>query len=200
MSLDPGSRAKFNLRNASILLVESGSMGMEILVQIMFGFGAKNLHKCDSADYAKQVVGRIEMDLMIVDAVVGDDDGYDLVRWIRHQAPEPNRFAPLIMISAHNPASKITRARDCGAHFIIAKPLTPVVLLERILWIAKEQRRIVSTDNYTGPDRRFKFEGPPAGVKGRRKDDLSEYVGTASAPNMSQGEIDALMNPRKVNF
>lgn len=200
MSLDPGSRAKFNLRNTSILLVQAGTMGMDILVQIMVGFGAKNLHKCDNADLAKQTISRIDMDLIIVDAVLGDDDGYDLVRWIRHHAPEPNRFAPLIMISAHNQVSKIARARDCGAHFIIAKPLTPVVLLERILWIAKEQRRMVSTEAYTGPDRRFKFEGPPAGTKGRRRDDLSEHLGAASAPNMSQDQIDSLMAPRKVTF
>lgn len=201
MSLDPGSRAKFNLKNASILLVESGSMGMDILVQIMVGFGAKTLHKCETADQARQSVSRIEMDLMIIDAALGDEDGYELVRWIRRECvSDHNRYAPILMIAAHTQANKVTLARDCGAHFVIAKPLTPVVLLERILWVAREQRKMVTTDTYVGPDRRFKFEGPPAGMPGRRKDDLPEELGAAITPNMSQDEIDALMNPRKVSL
>lgn len=200
MALNPGSRARFNLKNASIMLVEHGSLGMDILVQIMVGFGAKTLHKCETADEARVTICRTEMDLIIVDALLGDDNGYELVEWMRREAPEPNKFAPMLMLSAHTQASKIARARDCGAHFIIAKPLTPVVLLERILWVAKEQRRFVATDSYIGPDRRFKFEGPPAGTTGRRKDDLPESVGEAKAPNMSQDEIDALMAPRKVTL
>ena len=51
---------------------------------------------------------------------------------------------------------------------------------------------------YIGPDRRFKREGPPAGMEGRRADDVAGDLGDAAAPNMSQEEIDAMMKPSKV--
>ncbi len=35
-------------------------------------------------------------------------------------------------------------------------------------------------------------------MDGRRQDDLSLKVGEAVAPNMSQNEIDAILNPRGV--
>lgn len=200
MSLDAASRAHFNLKNAVVLLVQNDSMGMDILVQILVGFGAKNLLKAATIDEAKGLIAKNQCDLMIVDAVLGEEDGFDLVDWMRREASAPNRFAPLLMITAHTQQSRVSRSRDVGAHFVIAKPLTPVVLLERILWVAREQRPFVECAGYSGPDRRFKFEGPPDGIAGRRRDDLAPEVGIASQPNMSQDEIDALMAPRKVSI
>lgn len=194
MSLNVQSRAKFNLKGANLLLVESGSMAMDILIQILVGFGAKDMHRAATVDEAKQELAGGTFDLMLVGSMLGDQDGFELVEWVRREGPESNKFLPLLMLSSHTPTSKVERARDCGAHFIIVKPLKPVVMLERILWIAREQRRFVSCDSYVGPDRRFKFEGPPVGMAGRRHDDLSADVGDAILPNMSQDQIDALLN------
>ena len=193
MSLNVQSKARFNLKDANVLLVENTSMAMDILVQILVGFGAKDMQKTTSADDAKELIGRMTFDLMVTASALGEDDGAELVEWVRREGPEANRYVPLLMVASHTPRSKVERARDCGAHFIIVKPLTPVVMLERILWVAREQRRFVACDTYVGPDRRFKFDGPPVGTAGRRHDDLSEEVGDASTPNMSQDQIDALL-------
>jgi DNA-binding response OmpR family regulator len=200
MSIDVNSRARFNLKDAHVLLLERGVMDMEILVHILVGIGAKQLTKCDTIEEAKGHLGKINFDLAIVDAFLGDEDGYDFVSWMRRNAPEPNKFMPVIVVSAHTRAPHVVKARDCGAHFIVAKPLTPIVLIERIFWVARAGRSFVMTDKYTGPDRRFKFDGPPTGEVGRRYDDLKEDLGIALEPNMSQDQIDALMLPRKVNL
>ena len=197
MALDIESRARFNLKSATIMLVETPGVNMDILSQILMGFGAKAMHRCDSAVEARAAIGRTEMDLMLISPFLADECGYELVQWIRRDAPDPNKFAPIIMVSPHTEQSKVARARDCGAHFLVAKPLTPAVILERILWVARSQRPFVACDSYVGPERRFKFEGPPA-TGGRRRDDLPETVGAAVEPNMSQDQIDALMAPRKV--
>jgi len=201
MALTVESRSRFNLKHASLLLVESGNMPMDILVQMMVGFGAKTLYKADRIEEAQTIVAKTELDLLIVSNRLADGDGCELVRWLRRASTEPNKYAPVIMVSGHTGGSMVAKARDCGAHIIIAKPLTPSVVLERILWIAREQRPFVTTPTYAGPDRRFKFEGPPWGTPGRRKDDLSGHVATTpDLPNMSQDQIDALMQPRKVSL
>ena len=200
MGLNPESRARFNLERASILLLEESPMGMSILVQILIGFGARTLHRCETVAEAKDAIAKIEVDLIICDSMGAGGEGYDFIEWLRRSRIEPNCFAPVLLIAGHTPSNAVARARDCGAHFVMAKPLTPIAVLERILWIAKEGRRFVECDAYMGPDRRFKNEGVPAGMAGRRRDDLHGEIGAAEDPNMDQEVIDSLMKTRRVEL
>jgi len=200
MGLNPESRARFNLQRASVLLLEETPLGMSILVQILTGFGAKTLHRCESVEEAEATVQKVELDLMVVDALGPSGAGYDFVSWLRRSGIQPNCYAPVLLTAGHTPNAAVNKARDCGAHFIIAKPLTPISVLERILWISKEGRRFVECDTYVGPDRRFKNEGVPAGMKGRRRDDLPPEVGESSGPNMEQEMIDGMLKTRRVQI
>jgi DNA-binding response OmpR family regulator len=73
-------------------------------------------------------------------------DGYELVKWLRRGALEANRYLPVILVSGHTPPSQVFKARDAGANFTVAKPITPKMLLERILWAAKEERQFIECD------------------------------------------------------
>jgi DNA-binding response OmpR family regulator len=137
------------------------------------------------------------LDLIVCEAALPEQDGYDFLHQLRRARLEPNSFTPAILITAHTPKSQVLKARDCGANFVVVKPLSPRVMLDRILWIARENRAFIECDSYVGPDRRFQALGPPAGTEGRRKDDLPPEVGAAIDPNMSQSEIDDLMKPRR---
>ena len=127
-------------------------------------------------------------------------DGYDFVRWLRRDAPPELIFTPVIMLTGHAPRSMVEKSRDSGANFILTRPFTPEILLQRIFWVARDERQMVKAANYVGPDRRFKNLGPPLGIKGRRKDDLSTHVGAATDPNMDQNEVDMLMKPARVQI
>jgi len=198
MGLNPDSRTRFNLERASVLVLEDSGMGMSILVQILTGFGAKSLHRCETVTEAKDVITKAEVDLIICDAMGGE--GYDFIKWLRASRIEPNRYAPVLLIAGHTPGHAVEKARDCGAHFIMAKPLTPIAVLERILWIAREGRRFVECDTYVGPDRRFKNAGVPPGIIGRRRDDLQGEIGEAQSPNIEQDIIDSMVRTRRVEL
>ena len=173
MGLDPASRARFNLDKASILLLDDSPVGMSILVQIVTGLGAKQLHRCVSVEAAQEVASTHELDLAIVDAMSPTGAGYDFVKWMRTSAQEPNCYAPVLLTTAHTPATDVIKARDCGGHIMIKKPIAPIVMLERIIWVAKEGRPFLFTESYVGPDRRFRDSGPPDGV-GRRREDIEK--------------------------
>ena len=171
MGFSSDSRARFNLEQVSILLLEETPLGMSVLVQIMNGFGARKLHRCDSVAKAERVVRETELDLLIVDAMASGG-GYDFVHWLRSSGIRPNCYAPVLLTAAHTPAAAIVNARDCGAHIVMAKPLTPKAVLDRIVWVARAGRRFVECDQFVGPDRRFKDAGVPKGVgAGRRRED-----------------------------
>src|SRR5678815_2277555 len=169
MALDPASRARVNLATASILLLDETSLGMSILVQIVTGFGAKHLHRCNTVEQAREVSLLNEVDLAIVDSLMTTGEGYDFVSWLRREAPEPNRFAPVIVTTSHTPTRDVTRARDCGGHILVKKPIAPIVLMERIMWVSKGGRAFLHSEGYAGPDRRFRSD-PECGFARRRED------------------------------
>ncbi|MEO6339969.1 MAG: response regulator [Caulobacteraceae bacterium] len=174
MGLDPASRVRFNLSEASILLFDGTPMGMSILVQILTGFGAKTLHRCSSLKEAQTAATENIIDLAVVDATT-DGAGYDFIEWLRSHGGDPNSYTPVLLTAGHTPVSDIQRARDCGAHFALKKPLSPIAVLERIIWISREGRMFLLSDTYVGPDRRFKDDGAPNGG-GRRREDLARQA------------------------
>jgi DNA-binding response OmpR family regulator len=180
MALDPASRSRYNLADAVVMLVDETPLGMSILTQIVNGLGAKKIFRCETVEQAQDVAMKHELDLAIVDGMASGA-GYDLVRWMRKSCQEPNCYVPVLLTTAHTPARDVVRARDCGGHLIVKKPFAPIVLLERIIWVAKEGRPFLFSDNYVGPDRRFRDEGPPQGV-GRRREDQDVHAVAASPP------------------
>jgi DNA-binding response OmpR family regulator len=188
MALDVASRARFNLDRAAVLLLDDTPLGMSILVQIVTGLGAKHLYRCTSVEAAKQVASQHEIDLAIVDAMAPAGQGYDFVEWLRREAREPNCYCPTLITTAHTPTSDIVRARDCGGHFIIKKPIAPIVMLERIIWVAKAGRPFLFTGTFVGPDRRFRDDGPPDAVGRRREDQARAVADVLVAPPPDQEE------------
>lgn len=191
---------KINLEKTNCLIVDDNLQSVDILGTVCAGFGVRNVTKCMSAADAQTALKKNVFDLVLSDAQMPGMSGYELTTWIRREGPENNRFVPVILITGHTRISQVLRARDCGAHFTVVKPVTPKVLLDRIMWIARDDRQIIECDTYCGPDRRFKREGPPAGTAGRRHDDLSPELGEASGDNLSQDEINAMMKPAKVSI
>jgi CheY-like chemotaxis protein len=189
---------KVNLEKLSILVVDNNQQSLEIIGQVVMGFGVRNSTKVQTVKEAKAEILRTSFDFVLCDAQLPDEDGYSFLRWVRREAPEPNKYVAAVVVTGHTRISQVMKARDCGAHFIVAKPITPAVLLQRIFWVSKDERMFVDCEGYVGPDRRFRRLGPPPGMTGRRSDDLTADLGVAQEPNMDQALIDNLMKPAKV--
>lgn len=194
------AKNKLNLEKLVVMIVDDNPQGLEILSQVVAGFGVRSLVRCESGEAARELLSRSAFDLVISDAQMPGLDGFGLVTWLRREAPDYNRFVPVILITAHTRKGDVAKARDCGAHYLITKPIRPKTVLERIFWIAKEDRVFVEVEGYAGPDRRFRRAGPPPGMTGRRSDDVSATLGHATSPNLSQDQINAMMKPAKVSL
>lgn len=191
---------RVNLAHTTVLLIDDQPTSLDMLGSIVQGFGCKEQIKCSSAQAAVELLARRTVDLILIDCIMPDMDGYDFVRWLRRDAPAPTRYVPVIMILGHASQAKVQQGRDCGASFIVAKPLSPSLLLKRIIWLGGEDRDFVEAEHYIGPDRRVRNYGPPPGTDGRRSSDLSGDLGEAVEENMDQDDIDMLMKPMKVSL
>jgi PleD family two-component response regulator len=167
----PLPKGRINLERAAVLLL-AGESGMNLMCRIFEGFGVRQPYRCFSAERAMAVCEEADLDLIVCDGSLKDGEAYDFIAGLRRSDLEPNRFAPVLVVAGHTPLDQVTKARDCGANFVVAKPVTPRTLLERVIWVAQEARPFVELEGYVGPDRRFQNLGPPEGVTpGRRRSD-----------------------------
>jgi CheY-like chemotaxis protein len=151
-----------NLSKAEVLLVGENAFSQDILSKVLQGFGVRTLLRAGSAKAARARCTEQVLDLIFCDGEMAVEDGYDFVRWLRRAKLDPNSYVPVVVMATHTPTSKVGKARDCGANFVIAKPIAPAVLLDRILWLTREQRPFIECSVYFGPERRFRDDGAPA--------------------------------------
>lgn len=192
---------RMNLSKASALVIDDNPQALELICSVLTGFGMREIARCESAAEAMELCKRQTFDLILTDGQMPGMDGYDFVRWLRREAGEQARLTPAVVITAHTRRTHVERARDCGANFIVAKPISPKVILERIFWVAQSSRMFVETDTYIGPDRRFQQLGPPAEFPdGRRRDDVTAAIGSTGGDNMSQEELNSIIAPQKASL
>jgi CheY-like chemotaxis protein len=161
--------AVFNFAGAVTMVIDDSPFALELTTQAILGFGIKVRHACASASEAIAILRDHPVDLILVDCEMPGMSGYEFVRWLRRSGLEPNAFAPVIMTAAHVRRSKVAEARDCGANFLITKPFSAAVLLERIVWVARDARPFLEVGDYFGPDRRFRSE-PWEGLERRSEE------------------------------
>ena len=193
----PPTPDRVNLARSHVLLVDHTQKSLDMLSSIFHGFGVKQQIKRSTTAEAVATMESRDVDLVLIDCSMPEMDGYDFTKWLRRETPPPMRYTPVILLTGHASQSKVHKGRDCGASFVVTKPLTPTVLLQRILWLGGDERSFVECDTYVGPDRRVRNFGPPVGLPGRRSGDLSEHVGAAKQANMDQSDMDMLMKQKK---
>lgn len=191
---------RINLERTQLLLVDDNPQALAVESAMFRGFGVNRQFKASSAAEARAIVSSRELDLIVMDCAMPDMDGYDFVRWLRTEATGDAALTPVILLTGHAARSVVEKSRDCGANFVISKPFTPQVLLQRIYWVAKDERAFVRSEDYVGPDRRVRNLGPPIGLRGRRATDLSLKVGAHKDPNLDQLEIDQMLKPQRATL
>lgn len=155
--------AVFNLGGAVTMIVDDSPFSLTLTANALAGFGIRPAYTVGSGGQAKRILQEKPIDLLVVDTDMPDIDGFELVRWLRRSGLNPNAFCPVIMTASHIRRGRLYQARDCGANFLVTKPFSAAMLLERILWVARDNRPFLEVGDYFGPDRRFRdeeWEGP----------------------------------------
>jgi DNA-binding response OmpR family regulator len=165
-----------NLERVTVMVLEQSDHGRKITSQILRGFGIRDIHACRSLDEARALTRQLELNLIIADPGALDGEGMEFLRWLRRANGNVNRFVPIILASGHSTGAAVILSRDAGANFFVARPFTPKVLLDRIMFVARDKRPYVEAGSYVGPDRRWKGDAPPSGIPGRRTSDVNSEV------------------------
>jgi two-component system chemotaxis response regulator CheY len=182
-----------NLRDLVILVADPNSYVRRVVHGILRGFGANKVLEVENSLGLFHALSGQKIDILLCDTRLPPHGGLTLTRTIRRNADNENRTMPILLMSSGTSETTIKNARDAGANMVVAKPMSPTSLYDRLGWIAFNPRPFVDTATYFGPDRRFKIEGYPGGV-GRRKGDKVIEVTDEVGPALAQNDIDNLFS------
>lgn len=182
-----------NLRDLAILVADPNAYLRRVINGLLRGFGANKVLEVENALGLFQALSSQKIDILLCDTSLPPHGGLNLTRTIRRNTDNENRTLPILLMSSDTSEATIKSARDAGANIVVAKPMSPNSLYDRLGRIAFNPRPFIDTASYFGPDRRFKIEGYPGGV-GRRKGDKAIEIAEESGPALAQNDIDNLFS------
>ena len=121
---------------ARILLIED-----EISIRRLISYDLKNagfeVVECEDGQQAVQAVSESDFDLMLIDWMIPEISGIELVRKFRQEGID----SVLMMLTARDEEEKILEAFDAGVDDYMTKPFSPRELLARIQAHIKRLRK-----------------------------------------------------------
>jgi CheY-like chemotaxis protein len=152
-----------NLSLLSVLIVEDIGFIRLLVTSVLRALGVENVQMAENGaeavrmitDKAKTVPeGTPPYDLVICDLMMPEVDGFMFLRWARTSTNSPDRFMPIIILSAASDTNYVQRTRDLGANEFLAKPFSTQTVWDRLMHVVYKPRRHVLGGGYFGPDRR----------------------------------------------
>jgi CheY-like chemotaxis protein len=160
-----------SLEKVRFLIVDDNVHMLNIVKTILRGFGAVHVIEAKDPNDAFYRLKHEAIDIVILDYVMGDEDGVAFLRRLRTDKESPTPYVPVIMLTAHSERKRVELARDAGATEFCAKPVTAAEMIRKVGAVIDRPRPFVRTDSYFGPDRR-RYSDPHFDGEERRKDKL----------------------------
>lgn len=153
-----------SLNRIKFLIVDDNAHAINLVKAMLRGFGSDRLDDAQTIDAAKQRMRANPADIVILDYMMGQEEGVTFARWLRNDPDSPNQMVPIILLTGHADVTRVMAARDAGVNEFCIKPVTPADLMKRIVMVINQPRAFVRSNTYFGPDRRRrddpKYKGP----------------------------------------
>ena len=155
------------LERVRFLVVDDNAHMINIVKTILRGFGAAHIFEAKDATDAFHRLKHDSIDIVITDYQMEVLDGIEFVKLVRNSSDSPNRYVPIIMLTAHSERSRVIQSRDAGANEFCCKPVTAQELYRKVVAIVDYPRPFIKTSSYFGPDRRRRQDPKYAGPERR---------------------------------
>ena len=125
-----------------VLIVEDHPIIAE-LVETRLRIEGMDPIKCLGGREALEIIGTQPLDAVILDIMMPDVDGYEVLRHIRSQ-PATRRL-PVIFLTARSTPADIEKGLAMGANYYITKPFSGLDLVRKVR-ICLEERRAAAPE------------------------------------------------------
>jgi DNA-binding response OmpR family regulator len=125
-----------------ILIVEDHPIIAE-LVETRLRLEGMDPIKCGGGREALAIIGTRPLDAAILDIMMPDVDGYEVLRYIR--AHPATRNLPVIFLTAKSTPADIEKGLAMGANYYVTKPFSGLDLVRKVR-ICLEERRAAALE------------------------------------------------------
>ena len=115
--------------NAKVLVVDDNPMNVKMLADIL-GFNGYDVVRASGGNEALARLGSERPDLVLLDVMMPDLDGYSVCRAIRDN-PD-TAMLPVVMVTALDPREERVKGVEAGADDFLSKPVNQQELLARV--------------------------------------------------------------------
>lgn len=155
----------YDLGTFRILIVEDSPFIGNLMSSALKEMGVGNVAIGKSVSEAKEkilscnaVSSSQNFDVIILDWLMPDGKGVELLQWVRAHKADTIKYLPVIICSAYASTELIEESRDNGANEAMVKPVSADKLAHRILYVIDKPRSFIASPDFFGPDRRRKTE------------------------------------------
>ena len=156
-----------SLARVRIMVVDDNVHMINIVKTILRGYGATQIFEARDATEGFHRLKHDAIDIVIVDYMMEVLDGVEFIQLVRNSSDSPNRFVPMIMLTAHSERSRVIAARDVGVNEFCCKPVTATELYNKVAAIVNHPRPFIKAPSYFGPDRRRRNDPKYSGKERR---------------------------------
>ncbi|MRG72344.1 response regulator [Alphaproteobacteria bacterium HT1-32] len=138
-----------------------------IIRNILKELQVESIREAQDGTDALALLKDVPFDMIITDWNMKPMNGLQFVRSIRLSKDTPNRYIPIIMVTAFTELGQVVTARDAGITEFLAKPVSARSLFSRIKAVIENHRQFVRSQNFFGPDRRRRKSASFSGTERR---------------------------------
>lgn len=151
-----------------VLIVDDDHRIAAIIREILENLSFKSIFFAKDGEDALRTMRVEKIDILITDWRMSPMDGINLVKYVRTSEDSPNRFMPIIMLTANVEREHVETARDSGVTEFVIKPFSAKTLCDRIALLIEHPRGFIMSRRFVGPDRRRRQMMPPDKIERRQ--------------------------------
>jgi two-component system, chemotaxis family, chemotaxis protein CheY len=161
----PRRETPYDLGTFRVLIVDDFPFITGVMASSLHNMGVGRVITATDGEEGKNLILRANavqssqnIDVALIDWLMPEFSGLELLRWIRGHKRETIKFLPVIICSAYASRDVVEGSRDAGANEVLVKPVSASKIAQRILHLIDQPRAYVRTDTYFGPNRRRKAD------------------------------------------
>ena len=141
-------------KGSHVLVIDEDVFMARLLGTVLTSFGVGKVTILYDVEVAKEFVCLNSIDCLMMEWSGWEHPDLELLDFIRKSHNVVNPKVPVVVCTGHTDFDHVMRARDDGANEIVAKPITPQHIFEKLYNAMYNIRDFIVHDAYTGPDRR----------------------------------------------
>ena len=147
---------KINKADVSIVLGEPSNYARAMICEVLRNLGYQKVYPAASAAEIIEAANVWHPRVLILENLLPDIPGTELIYRIRREDIVPNRGVPTIMVTNDPRLETVKNARMSGVDEFAAKPISHASIEVRLDEVLKRPRPFIEGKNYVGPCRRRK--------------------------------------------